>query len=114
MLYAIERMWCCLSPIEREVTLVVRIAIQIPPYYITETDFNALWALNDPINSELRRQAYINGYQLDTTEVETSEDVFETVYILGGSWWYALDVFEVTHGYACSEPCGYLTFPPVA
>lgn len=114
MLFPIESMWCCLSPVEREVALFVRIAIQVPPFYLTVDDFNTVWALNDPENNTERRARFTETYDLDTTMVEVAPDVFVPAYVIGGPFWGLLNVFEVTHGFTCAEPCSYLTFPPVA
>lgn len=114
MLFGVEKVWCCFSPIERGVHTALVTFYITPPGWVEVDVFDAIWAFNDPDNYTPRKEAYIRDYGLVFEIVEPAPDVFIPVYRFTRTWWPALFFFFSTSDTSCPNPCDLVEFPPVA
>jgi len=82
-----------------------------PPGYIEVSVFDALWALNDPINSTNRKDFFRVAYRMPFDVVEVEPDVFIDVYRFAGSWWPNVYLLYATGDPICLEYCKLVRFP---
>jgi len=111
VLWAIALVWCCLNPIERNVSTALLTYYVTPPGYIPKTDFLALWFVAEGAVDTPRMFRYIEQYRLIPDVVEIAPDEFIDIYRFGTIWWPQLLVFAGSHSLICATPCSLITFP---
>ena len=111
MLYPVQNVWCCLSPIERNMHTILVTLYITPPGWVEVDAFDLFWAACDPDNYTPRKEAYISEYGLVFEIVEPAPDVFIPVYRFTRSWWPALFGFFATSDTSCPTPCTLVSFP---
>lgn len=76
--------------------------------YIRKDDFDLEWYITDPINSEARKQTFIDTYYLTPGEVEIEPDVFIDVYYQSFGFWLVVSQYGDDTGFMCPDGCIYL------
>jgi len=111
MLWGIDLVWCCLHPIERDVSIALLTYYITPPGWISRADFDAIWFVAEGSLFTPRQEFFIYNYRLIPDTIEIAPDEFLDIYRFGARWWPQLLVYAGTHPLICESPCSLITFP---
>lgn len=111
MLWDIGLVWCCLDPIERNVSTALMFYYVTPPGWVSKADFELIWALNEGALFTPRMNWFIENFRLIPDVIEIAPDEFLDIYRFGTRWWPQILVYAGTHPLDCPTPCSLVTFP---
>lgn len=105
--------WCCLNPVERNITIALNTVFILSLGYITVEDYEALWELVTASSRLKRRDAYQHHYALAPSTITDIEGNVTEVYLFGTATWLEISVYIFDEGTACSGRCVLLAFSDV-